>query len=88
MFSEIAIQALLGPGWGWGHHAWWPWGGLMMVGWWLLIAALVVMAVKAVARPGRAYSLSAEETLAERYARGEIDEQDYRARLGVLREGR
>jgi len=28
---------------------------------------------------------SAESTLADRYARGEIDEQEYRARLEVLR---
>ena len=58
----------------------------MMVGWWVLIAVLVVMAVKAWARPHRAEPLHAEETLAERYARGEIAEQDYRARLAVLRE--
>lgn len=60
----------------------------MMVAWWLLIAALVVMAVRAVARPGKAGSAGAEQTLAERYARGEIDEGDYRARLAVLKERR
>ncbi|MBM3695531.1 MAG: hypothetical protein FJW79_06325 [Actinobacteria bacterium] len=60
----------------------------MMVAWWLLIAALVVMAVRAVARPGRARAAGAEETLADRYARGEIDEADYRVRMAVLKERR
>jgi putative membrane protein len=31
---------------------------------------------------------SPESVLGERYARGEIDEQEYRSRLEVLREGR
>jgi putative membrane protein len=60
----------------------------MMVAWWLLIAALVVLAVRAVSRPGRATSAAAEATLAERYARGEIDEPEFRARLAVLKERR
>lgn len=37
---------------------------------------------------GWAPSASAEQTLSERYARGDIDETEYRARLEVLRANR
>jgi putative membrane protein len=41
---------------------------------------------RAVQRDGGQESKPADQTLAQRYARGEIDEQEYRHRLGVLRE--
>jgi putative membrane protein len=76
--------------WGWGHHL--LWGGLVMVLFWLLVIAAIVLLVRAFtdrrqppARPGPS-AADAERILAERYARGEIDEQEYRARLTVLRE--
>lgn len=34
---------------------------------------------------GRSGTASAEQILAERFAQGQIDEEEYRARLGVLR---
>ena len=72
---------------GWGHHSW-VWGSVMMIGWWLLIAAVVVIVVRAFDRQGRSAPTSgATEVLAGRYARGEIDDQEYRSRLSVL-EGR
>ena len=37
---------------------------------------------------GWAPTVSAEQTLSERYARGDIDETEYRARLEVLRANR
>lgn len=55
----------------------------------LLVAAIVGLARTAGPRADTGSSDGAarsEELLAERYARGEIDEQDYRARLAVLRE--
>jgi putative membrane protein len=38
--------------------------------------------------PGQADARSAEKTLAERFAQGDIDEVEYRARLEVLRANR
>ena len=54
------------------------WGGLAAVGFYLLRR-----------RPGGWHpGHTAESVLAERYARGEIDGDEYRERLAVLREGR
>ena len=70
-------------GGGWGGD---PWIGIV----WLLVwAALVIGAVYLFRRraPYRDRGESATVALAERYARGEIDEDEYRKRLRVLREG-
>ncbi len=81
------VPALADMGWGWGHHSWW--GGLMMIGWWLLIAGVVVLVVRALGRQSSSTSTGgAEQVLGERYARGEIDETEYRTRLAVIREHR
>jgi putative membrane protein len=66
------------------------WGGGPWIGivWLLFWAALVIGAVYLLRRrppppdPGE----SAGAALAERYARGEIDEDEYRTRLRVLRD--
>ena len=82
------VPALADMGWGWDHHSWWG-GGLMMFGWLLLVAALVTVLVRAFERRDQAPPVSdAEQVLAGRYARGEIDETEYRARLAVLKEHR
>ncbi|MFE9695113.1 SHOCT domain-containing protein [Micromonospora sp. NPDC005806] len=71
----------------------------MMGGWWLLNAlfSLVILGliiggvILLVRRLDRGPSgqpapvASAEAILADRYARGEIDEREYRQRLGTLR---
>ena len=64
------------------------WRPLDRIVWLLFWAALVIGAVYLLRRrptqrdPGE----SAAAALAERYARGEIDEDEYRKRLRVLRE--
>ena len=74
------MLAWFGGGWGGG-----PLSGIV---WLLLWAALVIGAVYLLRRrpfkadPGE----SAAAALAERYARGEIDEDEYRKRQRVLRE--
>jgi putative membrane protein len=55
----------------------------------LLIVGLAVLAVVALLRPGRAAGggisrPSAKELLDQRYARGEIDDDEYYRRLSVL----
>lgn len=66
-----------------GPGPWWPIFPFL----WLLVIAAVVFAF---ARFGRRRwydgSRAGESKLAERYAAGEIGEQEYRERLAVLRE--
>lgn len=80
---------LADAGWG-GHMAGWGWGGIvMMVLWWLVIAAAVVALVR-FARPDETSTgatRSGREILEERYARGEIDAAEFGERSRVLREG-
>ena len=81
---------------GWG----WSWGGwllmtLVMIVFWAAVITAVVLAVRYLAdsrhpggglptpRPARA-----EDLLAERFARGEIDDDEYRQRLTLLRDQR
>ena len=74
------------------------WGGwllmtIAMVLFWALIITAVVLIVRYVVsqRPGDTAARSArtpEEVLAERYARGEIDDEEYQRRLALLRQNR
>lgn len=71
------------------------WGGFgiagivgVLVNLWVLalIALIVVLVVRALSRPSQpAASPSAQQILAERFARGEIDADEYQARLRVLK---
>ena len=79
----------------WGHMSGWGWvattlGGLLFLAVLGLLAWLVVRAVQrpgdGSARPPRtAGQDTAERLLADRFARGEIDEDEYRRRLATLR---
>ena len=76
---------------GWGLDSWLSMG-LMMVIFWAAVISLVVWVVRAVStghpalprrhRPGRA-----EQELAERYARGEIDEAQLTHARSILHAG-
>jgi putative membrane protein len=81
------------------HMSGWGWFGAsfgMLVFWGLIITAFVLL-LRALGRPEQPGSrsatrapgtpASAEQLLAERFARGEIDEEEYRRRLQVLRSG-
>jgi putative membrane protein len=76
-----------------GHGMGWAWGGgLLMFGFWVLVAVAVVLAVRHFSRsggrpPSAGPPPSAEQLLAERYARGEIDDEEYQRRLATLRGG-
>jgi putative membrane protein len=72
-----------------GYGSMWPMG-TMMIGWLLLtvlIVGLVVWLVVSYARPrnGMDDTGAARRTLAERYARGELDTEEYTQRLAALR---
>jgi putative membrane protein len=81
MLTQLAYD---NPGW---HGAWT--GG---PGWWLVFPVLFWLAVLSgigylIYRrsPGRSARAAAERTLAERYARGEIDAEELRQRRAGLR---
>ena len=69
---------------GWG---WWPLMPLVILAFWAAVIWLVVtLGRHAPTAASPRSSADAERTLAERYGRGEIDEDDNRPRLDVLRE--
>lgn len=79
---------MVGTGMGWGFGVL---GGLAMVLFWVFIVAAVVWLVLTLARgqqaagaPGRSGAVA---ILAERYARGEIDTEEFAARKRALEEG-
>ena len=82
-------------GWGWGG---WILMTLVMVAFWGLVITAVVLAVRYLAGGGGHHNRvgggsvpagsRAEDVLAERYARGEIDDDEYRRRLTLIREHR
>ncbi|MBG6239696.1 putative membrane protein [Mycetocola sp. CAN_C7] len=93
MLSTLSSPAVVagltmhpGPGHGFG---WWFF--LIPVFWILLIATIFAIFGRRWRRSAPPWAMahapgrSAEATLAERFAQGDIDETEYRARLGVIR---
>lgn len=71
----------------WGDMGGWGWGGwlaatAMMLIFWGGLAAVVLLALR---RPGDGHTSEPERILAERFARGEIDEDEYQRRRRALR---
>lgn len=94
MHTQIATTLLAHPYWGGGGFHWWfpifPIFGFLLF--WLVIG--LVLRGLWWRRGGRGgwggyaghdVSAGAENVLGQRFAQGEIDEQEYRARLEVLR---
>lgn len=73
----------------WYGHGWWMW--IAMGAFWILIVVLIVLAVIWLAKstPGGGLGPprgdTPEEILKRRYARGEIDEEEYHRKLEELR---
>ncbi|MET9391251.1 SHOCT domain-containing protein [Streptomyces sp. NPDC006624] len=71
----------------------WGWFGMSvgMVAFWALIITALVLVFRAVNQPHEHTHAPAAPTpqqiLAERFARGEIDEEEYRRRMDALRPG-
>jgi putative membrane protein len=68
-----------------GGGGWWVWGTLLMV----VAIAVVALVVWLIVRNPRADdrpSSSARDILSERYARGEIDSEEYEERLRKLQQ--
>jgi putative membrane protein len=74
--------------WEWGMHpGWWMWGAgglvmmLMMLAVWGLVIAGVVLGIRWLVRQGRQEQPDrALDILRERYARGEINKEEFEAR--------
>lgn len=83
--AELTVKVISqAPGWEPG-----PWWTIVWILWavifWTLVTGLVIFLIRQRTRdrnPGAA----AQAILAERFARGEISEQEYRERLAVLRD--
>ena len=70
--------------WGWGHMVV---GGLMMLLFWAAVIALIVLIVRWLSgapRGQRAPSRSALEILEERFARGEIEREEFEEKRRLL----
>ncbi len=81
-------------GWGWGGNGW-GWGTVMTIGlavFFVAVIVAVVFAIRDLFRVGSqdhgasSAAIGPEDTLAHRFARGEIDEDEYRRRIALLRE--
>jgi len=77
-----AVTAVHGP---WGDGAYWPLFLLFPL-FWILVIGLFIFIGRRAWRRNRQWAASqgGEGVLRERYARGEIDETEYRKRLEVL----
>lgn len=68
-----------------GWNAWWMW--IPMTVFWLAVIGIVVAVIRTAARRDDGGS-RAEDLLAERYARGEIDTDEYQTRSRELEKAR
>ena len=82
---SVKLAIVFGQMWD-GDHMGRGWWWVMGIGWLIFLAVLVVLAVVLVRglTNGRARG-NADDILAERFARGEIDEDEYRRRRSALR---
>ena len=77
------VGAVLAHVAGWGPGAWWP---IFPIFWILFWGAVIFVIFRSRRNWGRWNAgQSAEDVLAERYARGEVSEEEYRERLSVLK---
>jgi len=79
-----------GNGWGW---VGWILMSVGMVAFWALVITAVVLAIRYLASPHGTTTghpipgqLRAQDVLSDRFARGEIDSEEYRQRLQLLRQ--
>jgi putative membrane protein len=83
MFAVTAARVCEDCGDHMGRGWWW----VMGVGWLVFLAFILILAIALSRnyRPGGNTRRAAHDTLDERFARGEIDEEEYRRRRDTLR---
>jgi putative membrane protein len=84
VLSSVVAHDWDGHMWGGGGGWMWLWGSLMMLFWVGVIGVIVWLVIRA-GHGGVGGSRPARRILDERYARGEIETDDYEARLEKLR---
>jgi putative membrane protein len=85
----FAGPALADPGDGFGHMMWGGgygiFGGLTMLVFWGLVIGLIVLAIRGFSgRAGTGSATNATDILRGRFARGEIDDEEYERRKAKL----
>jgi len=72
--------------WSDGGWTWWGWcaGVAFMLAFWALFAWIIVTLIRS--KDDAPPSRSPEDILAERYARGDIDQDEYQHRRDILRQ--
>ncbi len=90
-WADVAGEGTHGYGHMWGGGAHWIFGPIMMVLFVALIVALVVLIVRRLGGAGggatqAAKPKAAQDILEERFARGEIDQEEFEARRQMLRD--
>ena len=80
--TPTATTFLANEGERWGHHGWHPWFLVAR----LVFLVLVIVAIWLILRARR--GIHGIRTLRDAYAKGEVNEAEYRERLAVLRETR
>ena len=90
-WADVAGEGTHGYGHMWGGGAHWIFGPIMMVLLVALIVALVVLIVRRLGGAGggatqAAKPKAAQDILEERFARGEIDQEEFEARRQMLRD--
>lgn len=81
--TTAAVHSFVANGPWDGPGPWWP---IFPILWFLLLIAVIFAFARFGRRRWGSPSNSGESRLAERFAAGEIDEQEYRERLSVLKE--
>lgn len=87
---------MCGNGWMWGGHGWgmgWLMTAIVLTLFFAVVITGIVVAMRYL-KPGgtdggrTAATSAAEDVLAQRFARGEIDETEFRSRITALKEHR
>jgi putative membrane protein len=77
-FSSLLVAGSAGDG----HHGWWP---LWLLVWAAVLGTILWLVLRRTRPAGPSGSDRAREILGERYARGEISNDEYRERLENLK---
>ncbi|WP_439117798.1 SHOCT domain-containing protein [Nereida ignava] len=85
--SNAQADTGYGDGSGFGHMlggGYGMFGGLMMLVFWGVIIALIIVVVRSFSNKSETKAQDPDSILKERFARGEIDEDEYRDRKATL----